>query len=269
MTKFVIVASVLVYVTGFVVAVRHYAKCGVPVSALTHDVFLAAGALFSILGLVCGLSAAFIDSMVPDVMAAFRKRPIAMVLLGFSVILLPLLVAWLPVMALTEYDSPGSAAAFMGVVVVSSLLAFRLGPGSLMVLGKAPFFVLTFVAIVTIFSSSIYSRTPHWFGGSRPIVLSARDPREGALVPEETQARCAFSPLQHDTRCRTIFLVYWNETSVYMAVTEMLQSCPNTASHTPRTWEDDVANGARLCFVRVPAASFSPLRIPGHLPDPY
>jgi hypothetical protein len=49
LAKLAVAALAGVYITGFVVAVHHYTKSGVPIAALTHDVFLAAGALFIVI----------------------------------------------------------------------------------------------------------------------------------------------------------------------------------------------------------------------------
>src|ERR1039457_7270830 len=47
-TRLAVVGSLVVYLAGFIVAVHWYTKSGVPVSALTHDVFLAAGVQFAV-----------------------------------------------------------------------------------------------------------------------------------------------------------------------------------------------------------------------------
>jgi hypothetical protein len=280
-TKLAVLGSVAVYLMGFIVAVHWYTKSGVPVSALTHDVFLAAGVQFAVvcLSALSPLLAYFLTAQPPSP-AASPEAPTA----GFRRLLhrirggLPLLgtvlvLLSLPQMAvfhLTGASSFGHSALFVVVTFGWGLLTIRMWRKDRSdAVWKFGLLAVGVVWGATYFSTFLYSRSPRWLGGARPQLLVRHDPTTDDPTLGDASVRCDSIASGPETRCRTVYLVYWDEKYTYMAITEATTPCAPAKGVKPASWDDDIDTGARLCYVRLAAEKLSPLRIPGPLPGAY
>jgi hypothetical protein len=231
---------VAVYGTGFIVAVHWYSRCGVPTSALTHEVVLGAGVQFMLVCRSC---------------------------------LAPLVALRLGVFG-KPTSSPTKAMDSAKGRMRRTVVALRQVPGVLfevklqLVTWKIGLIIGWLVMAATLFSSQLYSRSPPWLGGARPIVLRRDDPTTRPTVAEDAWAKCSASSVDDArTTCRTVHVVYRDEKFVYTAVTETDAPCVPEKRVKPVTLADEMSVARRLCFISLPAGSAMPLRLAGPLGD--
>jgi len=280
-TRLAVLGSVAVYLTGFIVAAHWYTKSGVPVSALTHDVFLAAGVQFAV---VC-LSAlspllAYYMTVQPPSPASKPEAPATGIryllrlarkgLPALGAVLLMLSVPYVAVDQLTGANSPGHSALFLSLTFGYGLLIVKIWRrGRSEAVWKLGLLLFFLVSDATYFSSFLYSRSPRWLGGARSQLLARHDPTAGEPTLGDASVRCDSLASAPETRCRSVYLVYWDEKFTYTAITEATTPCPPAKGGKPASWDDDTATIARLCYVRLAAEKLSPLRIPGPLPGAF
>lgn len=283
-TKIAVIASIAVYLTGFIVAVHWYTKAGVPVAALTHDVFLAAGVQFLVvLGFALSplISCFVIKWRIPSFKPASQhrsslRRGLSRALFYAKLGLLLGGTLYAPcwgVHYVTGWSSLGHSIAFVVAILALSLMVVaKVRQERLGVIFRIGLFVPLPAVAATYYSAYLYPRSLAWLGGPRPTVLYRFNPSvtTPASLPSK-EISCDPATSTERVRCRAIYLVHSDEKFVYTAVTDSSLPCSLSPTTTPTktaTWDDDVSRGASLCFVRIAADKFSPLKIPGPLRDP-
>ena len=284
--KVVAIASVAVYGTGFVVAVHWYARCGVPTAALTHEVVLGAGVQFILVFMSClaplvalrlgvfGKPTSSPTKAMDSAKGRMRRtfdtlRQVPGLL--FELVAL-LMVPYYGVALLTGYASSGRCAVFVLGIFLSGVLAWKLWTRHRLklVTWQIGIIIGWLVMAATVFSSQLYSRSPTWLGGARPLILRRDNPTTRPTAAEDAWAKCSASAVDDArTMCRTVYIVYRDEKFVYTAVTETDVPCVAEKRGKPTTLADEISDVPRLCFISLPAASAVPLRLTGPLGEPY
>jgi hypothetical protein len=282
--KVIAIASVAVYGTGFIVAVHWYSRCGVPTAALTHEVVLGAGVQFMLVCMSClaplvalrlgvfGKPTSSPTKAMDSAKGRMRRTVVAVrqapgVL--FEVFLL-LTVPLSGVHLLTGYVSPGRSALFVLGIFLSGVLFWKIWTRDRLqlVTWKIGLIIGWLVMAATLFSSQLYSRSPPWLGGARPIILRRDDPTTRPTVAEDAWAKCSASAVDDArTTCRTVYVVYRDEKFVYTAVTETDAPCVPEKRGKPVTLADEMSVVRRFCFISLPSGSAMPLRLAGPLGD--
>jgi len=185
-----------------------------------------------------------------------------------ATVLTLLTVPYIGVYQLAGADSLGRSAIFLiGTLVIGSVVLNLWPKPRHELVWKFGLLVLFVVAEATGYSELLYSRSPRWLGGARPQLLLRHDPAKTVSTLADGTVRCDLPLAAPEARCRSVYLVYWDERYAYTAVTEATEPCEPGRTASPTSWNDDIARGARLCYVRVAAEKLSPLRIPGPLLD--
>ncbi len=264
LAKLAVAALAGVYITGFVVAVHHYTKAGVPIAALTHDVFLAAGALFIVITGIFG----FVGLVTAVVMREIRREKGWRKRIGFAA---SALVLFMGLHALgrgtVSFVLVGSAADRIGLLYCAAATLFGafLSIVQRTTAHRVSFAIFTYTVLAPMFSLLVYSHTPQWFGGARPATIAEYDPRNTAPPPQLAEARCTTrtdpAPV---LQCRRLHLLFWDEKFVYLAVEESDRTCG--ASHTPWTppslWGWRAKRESVTCLLHLPADRLNGYAIP-------
>lgn len=283
--KVVALVSVAVYGTGFVVAVHWHGKCGVPTSALTHEVVLGAGVQFMLVCTSClaplvalrfgafGKPTSSPTKAMDSAKGRMRRtfdavRQVSGLLFELAVLLT---APYYGVDLLTGYASPGWCAVFVLGIFLSGVFVWKLWTKNRfqLVTWQIGIIIGWLVIAATVFSSELYSRSPTWLGGARPLILRRDNPTTRPTAAEDAWAKCSASAVDDSrTMCRTVYIVYRDEKFVYTAVTETDVPCVAEKRGKPATLADEMSHVPRLCFISLPAASAVPLRLTGPLGEP-
>jgi hypothetical protein len=253
----VIPATVALYVLGFVVSVPHYLRCGVPISALSPQTYVAAGILFAAL-----VSAPF---ALGTLLVRKQRNPWRLLLDAVGIIAaigclylyvgvpLPYGQGYVDYVILVLYGWPETTLSALRSDPVGA--AWRLVRMGAVVVG-----------IPVTFAQYIYPVVPAQYGGGRPeSLLSVSLGPSHEWPPSHDRwalTRCRTSaPLSGPERCRTVFRVHESQEHLYVGIREVPGVCPST----PPAWDVwPFADKQRVeCFQRIANSQVLRLETPG------
>jgi hypothetical protein len=263
-TKMAITLSVGCYALGFVIAVAHYARLGVPLHALSSETYLAAGIACLVISSACWMFGLAWSSGLVD---GFTNRrwfrgiivPLLMtVLLGFNWLGSFFRVTWYSLLFLVPCFLVG---VFNGLPksrkIALNWEALIHGAWSgLWNLGMT-------LIVVGFYTTYIYPNVPRHLGGARPLLLAASD-SDSAVIPMDesgrlASTRCRRTPVE-GVHCRRVFLAHESAEHLYLIVEETAGVCgPIVDPKRPPTPDLEAAS---TCFVRIAQSSINRVEVP-------
>jgi hypothetical protein len=265
----IVPATVAFYVVGFVVSVPHFMRCGVPISALSPQTFVASGLLFAALA---GLAI---------VAATGYSRTLSSASWVLQAIEGTVVFVLVPGAFLFCIELPLRRGQFY-VVVVAVLLGLCRWPKKTVSRDGRPDLIATTLDVVRIgaaalalpalFARLLYPVIPVYYGGGRPeplVSVSLGPPHEWPLPHDRwglTACRTS-PPLSGPERCRTVYRVHESQDYLYVAVVEVEGACPAK----PAEWDSwapwvswpHVKAQPSGCFQRIANSEVRWLETPG------
>jgi hypothetical protein len=257
--KLAVPLSLAGYLFGFLVAVPHYARAGVPVHALSTLTFVAAGLLFAVMSAIVAAGAALIRGEFRTraengraVHPKAKRRRWWGLLVGLS----------FPFTLANQISSDWRTGVLVLLAVVINALAWPWAmrfsfdrhnvDTDLWNFARA---LSLLILPIGLFATISYPQIPAKYGGGQPTVLIAYPPgAASALSKHDTWAalECRWKPGHKETSqsgCRTIYKVYETDAYLFVAIVDDDAPCPER----PREWK---AWGAfttpkNSCFQRI------------------
>jgi hypothetical protein len=256
--QLVIPLSVGCYLVGFLVAMPHLSRSGVPLQAISPQTFLAAGLLFMALsgaGAACGYAAR-------EITARIKERPAA-ISWGIA-------IATLTPLGIASAISSGLAGRIHAIGVA---LAFWLYPRyyTMSVDTERPWWsawdatrlLLVALGLIASFGQAVYPIVPVEFGGGRPrpiVQYTIRDAPIRLATQDQWATTGCRSVSATPPACRAFYRVYETSEHVYMAVVD--NSGPCNAALQP--WATAFGRKPRIaCYQRIANAALQTLELPG------
>lgn len=256
--KVVLPASVACYFIGFLVAVPHFARCGVPVDVISLQTFLAAGILFLVLTVAAGMSGIAVRETVPSRSGPRWKA----ILSGLAYFLLPLAL----VQALSAGWGGTAYVAYVGVLSLTfpSDMRFSLqAPHLFTTAWNVIRVMLVGLPGVGFFAVAVYPSVPVQFGGGRPPVLLQLPTAGPGVIDHDRWALvgCRGTPAGPQPSCRTVYKIHDGSANLFVAYLDTPGTCPSE----PIQWNSwGLFAHRRGCFQRIANSEIARLEGSGH-----
>jgi len=257
LAKVAVPLSLGLYITGFIAAIPHYVRAGVPFGAISPHVFVAAGTLCTFVTVIAFLSGMFVGN-------AWRSKPSRLDRAGSFV---SLCVTGVFVLNAAGALTWGPLAFFVCVALVFGFSPklfsqYRLDAkdhASPDVLWGRGLLVIRAISVVSVFGWLMYPVVPVQFGGGRalPIVrldLPASNAAGGQL--ETLTCRALGTPAPDGRICRTFYRVYEDATYVYLAIDQQRGRCSETRPQR-LAWSLKSWGRHEYCWSRIQSASLA------------
>jgi hypothetical protein len=255
-------ASLIAYLVGFLVAVPHYVKHGVPVEAIAHQNYLVVG--ISWLVVTCSLW--LVGTVVRLIVRGVRvkgewsyDRTLAvvqlsvMVLLSFSFVhsLLGPLTWW------------KGAFVAMSILVVPDIVAIEFSRSPIDNVWRAVWAASVLAGHIASYSSHVFPSVPvHYGGAPLQLIASLRLSGDGKVAAEHdrwaefTCRDSVFREASFLNGCRRIFSVYQSHEHLYLLVEERPELCRADE-------EIPSSSDPNTCLFRIAQDRLPQLEVPG------
>jgi hypothetical protein len=253
------------YLFGFLVAMPHYARAGVPIHAISAQTFIAAGLLFAVIATAIATAAHSARRLFRRRAADRRDFNLAVYFRrigGVIAFVFPSMLVWQLAEGVPRPAVMVLALTFWCLLLPRYFSFPRAGGGWLTTIDDVLVFIVIVIPQLTTYALLVHPMCPARFGGGRPTALLAYPPgAEASLAKHDSWAQlsCRWKAGEEKLSpagCRTIYKVHEGEQHLYLAIIEENKPCPTT----PKEWKG-WGWPRKSCYLRVPNASVERLEM--------